>query len=282
MIIDIHIHTFPDRIAAGAVAHLQNASHTAAFSDGTNSGLSASMARAGIDASLVLPVATNPHQVSRVNDTAARVNDLGSTTGIYSFGGIHPDCPDWYQELERVAQLGLKGIKLHPAYHALPFDHPKYLRILDRCGQLGLIVLTHAGVDIGLPTPVYCTPRHIRNALTQVGPVKLILAHMGGWRQWDEVEQQLADAPVWLDTAFCLGNITPLEQGHFAPEELTMLANEQFVRMVRAFGPHRILFGTDSPWADQADQLARFRALPLTPQELDLILGENARSLLSL
>jgi len=282
MVIDIHTHTFPDKIAVGAVAHLQRASHTVAFSDGTNSGLSASMARAGIDVSLVLPVATNPHQVSRVNDTAALVNKLGRSTGIYSFGGIHPDCPDWEQELERVSRLGLKGIKLHPAYHALPFDHPKYLRILERCGQLDLIVLTHAGIDIGLPTPVYCTPLQIRNALSQVGPVKLILAHMGGWRQWDEAEQLLTDTPVWLDSAFCLGSISPLGDGHFSPEELSMMADEQFLRMVRSFGAHRILFGTDSPWGDQKAQLDHLRSLPLTPQELELILGKNALTLLSL
>ena len=82
MIIDFHTHTFPDAIAAAAVDKLQAASHTKPFSDGTVSGLRASMATAGIDASVVLPVATSPRQVSHINDNAIRVNALSNETGV--------------------------------------------------------------------------------------------------------------------------------------------------------------------------------------------------------
>ncbi len=282
MVIDTHTHTFPDKIAAGAVAKLQAAGHTLPFSDGTNAGLAASMARAGIDASVILPVATNIHQVPHVNDNAARVNDRGSETGLYSFGCIHPDTPDWKEELGRIASLGLKGIKLHPAYQAANFDDLRYLRILDRAGELGLIVLTHAGVDIGLPSPVYCTPEMVLNALNQVGPVKLVLAHMGGWRQWDQVEELLTSAPVYLDTAFSFGPITPAPDATFSPDELNMMGQAQFLRFVQKFGAHRLLFGTDSPWGDQAADVKRIQALPLSQAEKDAILGGNAQQLLGI
>ena len=282
MIIDIHTHTFPDKIAAGAVAKLQAAGHTIPFSDGTNAGLSASKARAGVDACVILPVATNTHQVYHVNDNAARINDRGAETGLYSFGCIHPDTPDFREELGRVASLGLKGIKLHPAYQATDFDDPKYLRILDRAGELGLVVLTHAGVDIGLPSPVYCTPEMVLNALKQVGPVTLVLAHMGGWRQWDQVEQLLTSAPVYLDTAFSFGSITPAPDAPFSPEELNMMGQEQFLRFVEKFGADRLLFGTDSPWGDQAADVQRIQALPLLQKEKDAILGGNTQLLLGL
>ena len=59
-----------------------------------------------------------------------------------------------------------------------------------------------------------------------------------------------------------------------------LLGEEQFVRMVRAFGADRVLFGTDSPWDGQAEALARLRALPLEGEELDAILGGNALRLL--
>ena len=137
MVIDIHTHTFPDKLAAPTIRKLQGACHTRAFTDATNAGLAASMARAGIDCSVVLPVATNPHQVAHVNESAAQINARGRGTGIYSFGCIHPDCPDPRGELARIAALGLKGIKLHPAYQATRFDDIRYLRILDRAGELG-------------------------------------------------------------------------------------------------------------------------------------------------
>lgn len=282
MIVDIHTHTFPDKIALSTVRHLQQASRTHAFSDGTNTALAASMARAGTHRSIVLPVATNPHQVQRVNDNAAAVNESTPQTGIHSFGCIHPNMEDPLAELDRIATLGLKGVKLHPAYQETNFDDPSYLRILEHCGVLDLVVLTHAGIDIGLPEPVYCTPQQVLRALAQVGPVKLILAHMGGWRMWDQVEALLAQAPVYLDTAFSFGPITPMEGAHFAPEELQMLNEEAFLRLVRTFGPERILFGTDSPWGDQKDSLERIQALPLSQAEKNAILGGNACHLLSL
>lgn len=45
MVIDIHTHTFPDKLAAPTIRKLQGACHTRAFTDATNAGLAASMAR---------------------------------------------------------------------------------------------------------------------------------------------------------------------------------------------------------------------------------------------
>ena len=282
MIIDIHTHTFPDKIAAATLDKLKHLSHTIPFTDGTAAGLAASMARAGVDRSVVMPVATSPRQVPHVNDASARMNELGAQTGVLSFGCIHPDFDGWKEELARVRDLGLKGIKLHPQYQDTDFDDPRYLRILDRCGELGLVVLTHAGLDIGMPGKDNCSPEMVLRALRQTGPVKLVLAHMGGWRQWDRVEALLPGTGVYLDTSFSLGEITPLDDGHYRPGDLPLLDEAAFLRMVRRFGPDRILFGTDSPWDDQETALARLRALPLEKSELDAILGGNARKLLEL
>ena len=282
MIVDIHTHTFPDKIAHQTILRLQQASRTHAFSDGTNAALKTSMDCAGIDRSIVLPVATNPHQVGRINDNAFEINQLFAQTGIHSFGCIHPDMPDPLGELDRIAAMGFKGIKLHPAYQGTNFDDPKYLRILEHCGALDLVVLTHAGIDISLPEPIYCTPQQVLHALAQVGPVKLILAHMGGWRMWDLVEELLSCAPVYLDTAFSFGSVIPMDKAHFSPEELQMLDEEQFLRFVHIFGAERILFGTDSPWGGQTESLGRIQALPLSPSEKEAILGGNAQRLLSL
>ena len=282
MIIDIHTHTFPDKIAAATLDKLKHLSHTIPFTDGTAAGLAASMARAGVDRSVVMPVATSPRQVPHVNDASARMNELGAQTGVLSFGCMHPDFDGWKEELARVRDLGLKGIKLHPQYQDTDFDDPRYLRILDRCGELGLVVLTHAGLDIGMPGKDNCAPEMVARVLEQVGPVKLVLAHMGGWRQWDRVEALLPGRGVYLDTSFSLGEITPLDDGHYRPGDLPLLDEAAFLRMVRRFGPDRILFGTDSPWDDQGAALVRLRALPLEKSELDAILGGNARKLLEL
>lgn len=282
MIIDFHTHTFPEKIAASTLVKLQSMSHTRPFTDATEAGLSASMAQAGIDYSLVLPVATAARQVCHINDASARLNEEGRARGLLSLGCMHPDFDGWKEELSRVVSLGLKGIKLHPVYQNVDFDDIRYLRILDRCGELGLLVLTHAGLDVGFPGKVNCSPDMILRAVEQVGPVTLVLAHMGGWRNWDQVEQLLPQTSVLLDTSYSLGSMTPLVDGYYGPADLHLLDGTAFLRMVRTFGAQRILFGTDSPWDGQKESLDLLRSLPLTPQEQEAILGGNAQRLLGL
>jgi len=275
--IDFHTHTFPDKLAQATIAKLQDLSGTIPFTDGTVSGLQASMVRGGVDCSVVLPVATSPRQVVHINDTAARVNERTGETGVLSLGGMHPDFEDYKAELRRIQELGLKGIKLHPAYQGVDFDDVRYLRIVEEASALGLVVVIHAGVDIGLPGHTWSTPDHILHVWEQIHPDKLVLAHMGGWRLWDEVEEKLAGLPVYFDTAFSLGSIHPLPGREM---DTRLMDPERFARLVRRCGTDRVLFGTDSPWGDQREGVEAIKALPLTQDEKTAILGGNARRLL--
>ena len=280
-IFDFHTHTFPDHIAAAAVEKLQSASHTRPFTDGTVNGLRASMEAAGIAASLSLPVATHPRQVIHVNDAAIRLNQSGGETGVYSFGSMHPEFPEPEAELKRLADAGIRGIKLHPIYQGVDFDDPRSLRVLEAAGRLGLIVLIHAGWDVGYPGAAHAAPRKILNAVRAVGPFTLVLAHMGGWRCWEEAEQLLPDTGAYIDTSFSLGSMTPNDDGYYkTPESLALLGEAQFLRLVSAFGADRVLFGTDCPWGDQAREVRRFLTLPLKAEDQQRILWGNAARLL--
>lgn len=279
MIIDMHTHSFPDKIAAPTIEKLKGLGGTLPFSDGTAAGLSASMKKGGVDLSVILPVATSPRQVVHINDSAVRTNEATRETGLLSLGGMHPDFPDFKAELRRVKELGLKGIKLHPAYQGVDFDDIRYLRILDEAAALGLTVVVHAGIDIGLPGHIWCTPDQVLRVLKQVQPDRLVLAHMGGWRLWDEVEDKLAGAPVYFDTAYALGVIHPIPGREM---DVSLLSPEYFLRLARKHGTGRILFGTDSPWGDQGEAVAELMSLPASGTEKAAILGGNAQRLLGL
>lgn len=278
MIVDLHTHCFPTRIAAQTVDKLQAMSHTHPFTDGSADALRRSMEQAGVDRSVVLPVATNARQVPRVNDASIALNERSAETGVVSFGCMHPDFDGWKAELSRLERAGVRGIKLHPVYQGVFLDDPRYLRILDRCAELGLAVLTHAGRDVGFPAADdFVSPARIASAVRQTDGATLICAHMGGWRQWDEVERLLPETGVYLDSSFALGALTPNGDGYYQTDEsLALLDAERFVRLVHAFGAERVLFGTDSPWGGQREGLEQFRALPLTEPEQAAILGENA------
>jgi predicted TIM-barrel fold metal-dependent hydrolase len=278
MVIDIHTHAFPDSIAELAVKKLSSSGHIPYFSNGTAKGLTDSMKKAGIDYSVVLPVATNPLKLSSMNTFSIENN--GKDNLIY-FGAMHPDAPDWKKELERIAKNGIKGIKIHPVYQDADIDDIRYLRILNKAAELGLIVLMHSGNDVAFPGAVRCSPKMIANALKQVGDIKIILAHMGGWKNWQEVAECLVPTSAMLDTAFALGKITPLDDT-FSKDYLNLLSSEDFMKLVSAFGCDRILFGTDSPWTDQSKSLELIRDLPLTDDEKAKIFGINAINLLGM
>ena len=280
MIIDFHTHTFPEKIAAGALEKLRAASGTVSFTDGTDKALVDSMSAAGIDFSVVLPVATNPAKVAHINEIAS---SLDGKDGLIRFGCMHPDVSDIEGEIEHIAALGLKGIKIHPVYQGIDIDDDKFVRILYACGEAGLTVVTHAGLDIGFPGVVHCSPAMCRRALSLAGPVKLVLAHMGGWRCWDEVAENVADTSAYIDTSFSLGRLTPLpDDGRYSDDELQMMDGEEFTSLVRAVGAERVLFGTDSPWSDQKKSVCDVAALPLSDAEKEMIFSSNARGLLGL
>ena len=275
MIIDFHTHCFPEAIAAKAVGKLAAASRLTPCADGTAGGLSAVAREAGVDLSIVLPVATSPGQVSSINRFAASLNERAWKTGLFSFGGAHPEDPDWKAHLKQVAEMGMKGVKIHPVYQGVDIDDERFVRLLSYAGELGLIVVTHAGDDIGIPGEVRCSPPMTRRAIRQAGPVTLVLAHMGGWRQWDQVAECLADTGAYLDTSFSTGLI-PQTDG----EPLRALDEAGFMGLAKAFGPERLLFGTDSPWSDQRESIDWIRSLPLSDEEKTAILGGNAMRLL--
>ena len=279
MIIDFHSHTFPDKIAHHALAHMQSLSHNAVFTDGTVSGLKKSMAEAGITHSVILPVATNPDKVPHINQISI---DSTGKDGLIYFGCIHPDFPDYKQELKRLSDNGIKGIKLHPLYQGTDIDDIRYLRILEEAGKLGLIVVMHSGDDPAFPGETHAAPRMTRHALDEVGPVKLVCAHMGGLMNWDAVIEYLAETNIMIDTAFSLGKMAQTDENFYSEEELQLLDDEQFCNIIKLFGSDRVLFGTDSPWSCQKDTVNAIRVLPLSHDVLDLIFFKNALKLLNI
>lgn len=282
MVIDFHTHTFPAAIAGNVIGKLQLISRSRPYTDATSEGLRASMKQSAIDYSVTLPVMTNPGQVTKLNTLAGQAMETFPETGIIPFGGMHPDYENYKSELKRIQQMGIVGIKIHPAYQNVDFDDIRFLRILDTATELGLIIVTHAGIDIGIPHHNFTSVKQIEQVLKEVAPQKLVLAHMGGWNTWKEVEQDLAGAPVWLDTAFTLGMIEPAPGTSRTPDESMMMTEEAFLRLARKHGTHRILFATDSPWSSQPIYRSYFQNMDLTPQERAAILGENAKQLLGL
>jgi len=173
MIIDFHTHIFPNKIAEKTIESLGTLAGVKAASDGTLKGLLDSMEKSGIDRSVIMPVVTKPEQFDSINGFAKKVNETYEGK-LLSFGGIHPENEKYKEKLKYIKSLGLPGIKIHPDYQRVMIDDIRFMRIIEYASELGLIILTHAGIDIGLPQPVHCPPDKMRKVLDTVKPKKMV------------------------------------------------------------------------------------------------------------
>ncbi len=279
MIIDIHAHAYPERIAKKVKERMESVSGSRVENVGTPEALVEGMEKNGVNHSVFLPVATNPGQVGKLNAQAIRWMEEYGNRGLVSFAAVHPDTAELKMVMRGIRNSGLRGIKIHPDYQETYFDDIRYLRILDAAAEEGLLVLVHAGMDEVYPDQVHCDVKRILRVLEEVDCSHLILAHMGGWQMWTDVKKYICGAPVYMDTAFSLtGTVSVENRGVYGK----MLDDHQFTELVRLHGSDRVLFGSDTPWSSQKENLEWIQKCSLNPGEKTQILGENARKLLTL
>lgn len=263
MLIDFHTHIFPEKIAPKAIQNLsEKAGGTKPYYDGTKNGLLTYMRLNGVHKAVILNIATNPGQQRSVNDFAAAVN----SGPLVAFGSVHPDAPDALDEIERICDLGLKGIKLHPDYQQFYGDDKKMTPIYEKIAKKGLILVFHSGVDIGLYPPVYMTPERLLNALKPLEGAAVVAAHFGGYMMWEKALDLLGGSGLYFDTAYAVGRIPP------------NIAR----RVILGHGADKILFGSDLPWSHAEEEAGMLKTLGLTREQLDMVFYGNAKKLLKI
>jgi hypothetical protein len=260
--IDFHVHAFPDALAKRAIAQLESGVRVKARLDGSIGGLLASMDRAGVRASVICSIATKPSQFESILAWSASI----ASERILPFASVHPADPLLAERPAQIAAAGLKGVKLHPFYQEFAIDDPALDPLYAGLAEHGLIALFHAGYDIGYAFADLADPERILALSKRFPTLKIVAAHLGGWMQWDRVERFLVGRPVWLEFSYSL-QFLPIPQAR---------------KLILGHDPGRLLFGSDSPWDDQAEALGLIPALGLPDDLHDAIRSRNAAALLGL
>jgi len=266
-LIDFHTHIFPDKIAPATVAALAKAGGTKPEGGtGTLDDLERLALREDVSLCVNLPIATRPDQAASINRFAKEVNEREGR--VISFGAIHPDAAEPERELAELAEAGFRGIKLHPDYQGHYADDPAVIRVVKEAKRLGLHTVFHGGVDIAFPNDVHATPERMANLLSSLGEGegRVVVAHIGGYGLWDDVERILVGRDVYFDLSYGIDHL---------PEE-------QLYRIITRHGADRILFGSDYPWRDPADVDRVLAKLPLSDEQFAAIRFGNAERLLGL
>ena len=205
---------------------------------------------------------------------------------MVAFACLDPRRPNAVELLQRaVSELGMVGLKIHPAAGFFPNDpvvYPMYRKALD----LGLPVMVHTGPE---PKPLYsrhCQPIYLDDVAAEFPELTIIMAHAGLSAWWQEAAGIASVCPnVYLDISGWqpVARLRPLE------------FYSTLRSIISTVGASRVLWGSDYPalrllmseslWAKAITappQVAVNHGISFSQEEVAAIMGENAAKLLGL
>lgn len=252
---------FPDSLANKAVCALMERAQSKPYSNATYDDSIRVMDEWNTDYAISLNIAVLPKSVKKVNDFA-----IASNGGrIISFGSVHPNSDIVEEELNRLKENGIKGIKLHPEYQEFDVLNDKAQEIYRLCGKLGLIIVLHCGKDVAYPDTLMAAPERVAKACRLHPNAKFVCAHLGGHEREQDVLKYLAGIDnVWLDTAYVASCVD----------------KDLFKRIADKHGLKKILYATDCPWESGIITQDYINNLGYTNSEIDDIMFNNAFNLL--
>lgn len=206
------------------------------------------------------------------NELVAGVVDrLGGR--FVGFGSVDPHKPDAADQVRRLPDLGLLGLKLHPTLQAFDPSSDQAMGVFEAAAEAGLAVITHTGTSgIGAGCPGgqglridYARPILLDRAAAAFPDMPIVLAHVGWPWHLEALAMALHKSNVHID-------ISGWRYRYLPPE---------VVRDMKGRLSGQFLFGTDVPMFSPAELLEDFHQLDLGGSA-DAILYGNAASLLGL
>ena len=234
--------------------------------------LLASMDECGIELSVALNIGWSDHDMCvRTNDylldAAARHPDR-----IVAFCAFQPLARDEAtREIERCAKAGARGLgELRPDIQGFSLlDTPLLSDMAELARDRGLVVVPHVSEPVGhqYSGKGTITPDQLYAFASAFPEMVVVGAHWGGGLPfyWLMPEVRTALRNVYFDSA----------ASPFLYEDTV------FEHAAQIIGADKILFGSDFPLITQSRIVESVRSLNLTEEAKRLILGDNARRILT-
>jgi uncharacterized protein len=199
-----------------------------------------------------------------------------SDDGLIGFASVDP----WkgraaVRELERCAELGLRGLKVQPITQAFWLNDSRFRPLWEACVSLGFPVIIHTGTTaIGAGSPggrglrlKYGHPLPALDDLAADFPkLNLVAAHFAWPWHMDLLAIARHKGTVYID----LSGWAP----RYIPAEVLQYANSVM--------PEKFLFGSDFPLFSPDRWLAEFETLELKDHVRPKIMYENACGILGI
>jgi uncharacterized protein len=227
----------------------------------------------GLDAMAVLlawdaETATGRPRVPNETVAAAVRAHPDAFTGL---GSVDPHKKSAVDEVARIADLGLRGVKFHPSLQAFAPDNEAFWPVFEACESQGLLALFHTGTSgIGARQPGwqgiridYAHPLKLDSVAAAFPGLTVVAAHFGWPWHMDLVAIALHKTNVYIDISGWSPKRIPPE----VTRELRGRLSDQF------------LWGSDFPFIAPERCLAEAAELGLASPAL---LHDNAARILRL
>ncbi|MFT4082378.1 MAG: amidohydrolase family protein [Nocardioides sp.] len=210
------------------------------------------MDAAGVDMAMVCSLAQRIE-----NDFVIGLQDAYPERFI-GFGQVMPQADDALREIDRLAEAGIRGLKLHPSMHGYHVaDHGLLDPVFRACAEHGMTVLINALDD------AFCAPFAIEEIAKGHPDVPTVIAHMGAvWNVPEAIIVAERRENLYLETS------------------ATLMADVK--RAYARLGGEKILMGSEWPGSDF--DIERLKIAKAIPDETDreLVEGLNFARLLRL
>jgi len=165
-----------------------------------------------------------------------------------------------------IYEYGFYGVKLNGAQNSYYIDDPKLsLPVVEEIAKTGKLLAFHIGTDAYETTH----PFRVAKIARMFPEVQILMVHMGGVGYAD-----LSNAAI--EMARECPNLTLIGSAVRAVAVL---------KAVKTLGPHRVCFGSDTPFALMHVEVAKYNALldgEVTSEEKQMIMAGNIAHLIRL
>ncbi len=264
MIIDFHVHVFPENIADKITNAIVARYKVSNVYPCTVASLLDIMSKSKVDFAIAQIFANTPKNVMILNDWASTLTR--QFKNIFCFGTVHPDMVDPEVELERMAKLELKGLKLQPTVQRFVPDNSRMFKIYEKACKLNLPILFHAGKERAPIDYVYAKPKSFKHVLASFPKLTVILAHLGGYQMWDETGSLIEFDNAYFDTSCTVGEMPATK----------------LKTLIEQFRIDHVLFGSDFPWFKYEEALDGIKNLDFSNEQKNKIFWGNASSILKI
>ncbi len=209
---------------------------------------------------------------------------LRNEPNLVGFGTVDFDKNNLKDQVKKIKDLGLYGIKIHPAAQEVKIDSPQLFEVYEEAEKQGLFISFHTGLHwhrisdyqmLLFDEVAYNFPK-----------LRFSMEHIGGYSFFREAllimnNNSRSEIPHvyagWTSIAMETDEMGNTRQGAWS------LTDDDLCTLVHQAGYKTSIFGLDTPYKgiEQTQQaIERIKNLPITEDAKRGILGENLKRVL--